>query len=376
MTTGHRAPTGITRPAAGKGLGLLILLAIASPPGAAAQDLAQLRFTGDFRLRYEYTSEGNGSPSTGKEVVRLRAGIAYPLSDWALVRARAATGSPGDPNSTDITLGQFVDDLAFSLDMASIELTRPHWAAYGGKFANPFLTTELVWDGDVNPAGVGGRLVAGNKDRVTGSITGLYFVIDQQPNDLSSDMAGGQLAVSAKAGKKWGFTAAGAYYDFRIRSLTATDAGDIRTNRIAPSGEAYLSDFDLLDAIVAVDYTGFGERFPVRVVGDFVRNLAVDDGPDTGWWADLFVGRVQAPGQVRGRYGYAMVETDAVLAAFAHDNTTLGSNTETHTLAVDAIAAKGLLLNATLYHYRPHEVPVGTDREFQTRLRLNATISW
>jgi hypothetical protein len=71
-----------------------------------------------------------------------------------------------------------------------------------------------------------------------------------------------------------------------------------------------------------------------------------------------------------------MVETDAVLAAFAHDNTTLGSNTETHTLAVDAIAAKGLLLNATLYHYRPHEVPVGTDREFQTRLRLNATISW
>jgi hypothetical protein len=29
-----------------------------------------------------------------------------------------------------------------------------------------------------------------------------------------------------------------------------------------------------------------------------------------------------------------------------------------------------------LYHYRPHEVPAGTDREFQTRLRLNATVSW
>jgi hypothetical protein len=359
-----------------RGLGLLVLLTLVSAQPGRTQDLEKLRFTGDFRLRYEYTGEGNDSPATGKEVVRLRAGIAYPLNEWALVRARAATGSPGDPNSTDITLGQFVDDLAFSLDMASVELTRTHWALYGGKFTNPFLTTELVWDGDVNPSGVGGRLVAGNKERVTGSITGLYFVIDQQPNDLSSDMAGGQLALSAKPGKDWGVTAAAAYYDFRIRSLTATDPGDIRTNRIAPDGTAYLSDFDLLDAIVTVDYTGFGENFPVKVVGDFVRNLAVDDGPDTGWWADLFVGRIQGPGQVRGRYGYARVETDAVLAAFAHDNTTLGSNTETHTLAVDAIATKGLLLNATLYHYRPHEVPTGAVREFQTRLRLNATVSW
>ena len=375
MPTSRRTPTGSTRPAA-RGLGLLVLLSVVWVDGSHAQDLGKLRFTGDFRLRYEYTSDGNGSPETGKEVVRLRAGIAYPLNDWAMVRARAATGSPGDPNSTDITLGQFVDDLALSLDLASIELTRPHWALYGGKFTNPFLTTELVWDGDVNPTGVGGRVMLGSKESVTGSLTALYFVIDQQPNGLSSDMGGGQLAVSAKAGKEWGFTAAGAYYDFRVRSLTATDAGDIRTNRLAPNGMAYLSDFDLLDAIVAVDYTGFGERYPVRVVGDFARNLAVDDGPGTAWWADLFVGRIQGPGQVRGRYGYALVETDAVLAAFAHDNTTIGSNSETHTLAVDAIATKGLLLNATLYHYRPHEVPAGVDREYQTRLRLNATVTF
>jgi putative porin len=376
MPTRRQMAAGSTRPAARGGLGLLVLLSLLRVDGSHAQDLGKLRFGGDFRLRYEYTSEGNGTPETGKEVVRLRAGIFYPLNDWATVRARAATGSPGDPNSTDITLGQFVDDLALSLDLASIELSRPHWALFGGKFTNPFLTTELVWDGDVNPSGVGARGMLGSMESVTATLTGLYFVIDQQPNDLSSDMGGGQLAVSAKAGEEWGLTAAGAYYDFRIRSLTVTDAGDIRTNRLAPGGTAYLSDFNLLDAIVAVDYTGVGERFPVRVVGDFVRNLAVDDGPGTAWWADVFVGRIQGPGQVRGRYGYAMVETDAVLAAFAHDNTTIGSNSETHTLAVDAIATKGLLLNATLYHFRPHQVPAGTDREFQTRLRLNATVAF
>ncbi|MEO6055969.1 MAG: putative porin [Gemmatimonadales bacterium] len=376
MPTSRRAPPESTHPAAATCLVLPALLSLFCIDASQAQDLGKLRFSGDFRLRYEYTSEANGSPQTGKEVVRLRAGIAYPLNDWATVRARAATGSPDDPNSTDITLGQFVNDLAVSLDVASVELTRPHWALYGGKFANPFLTTELVWDGDVNPGGVAGRVMLGRTEAVTGSLTALYFVIDQQPNDLSSDMGGGQLAVSARAGSQWKLTAAGAYYDYRIRNLTAADAGDIRTNRLAPSGMAYRSDFDLLDAIVALDYSGFGERFPVRVVGDYVRNLAVDDGPDTAWWIDVFAGRLQGPGQVRGRYGYALVEIDAVLAAFAHDNTTIGSNSETHTLAMDVIPTKGFLLNATLYHFRPHEVAVGTDREFQTRLRLNATVAF
>lgn len=360
----------------GRPFGFLILLAALAIGPAHAQSPSKLRFSGDFRLRYEYTTDGNGAPSTGKEVVRLRAGFTYPVNDWALVRARAATGSPGDPNSTDITLGQFVDDLAVSLDLASVELTRPHWAAWGGKFPNPFLTTELVWDGDVNPAGLGGRLTLGNQSSVTGSLTALYFVVDQQANDLGSAMGGGQLGVSGPAGKDWRFTVAGAYYDYRIRSLTNTDAGDIRSNRLAPGGMAYLSDFDLLDALATVEYAGFGERFPLRAVGDFARNLAVDDGPDTAWEVDLFVGRAKDPGDLRWRYGYALAETDAVLAAFAHDNTTMGSNSETHTLAMDAIPAGGLLLNATWYLFRPHEVAAGVRREYQTRIRLNATATF
>jgi putative porin len=359
-----------------KSFGWLVLLEVAVASLGNAQSPGGLRFNGDFRLRYEYTSDGNGTPSTSKEVVRLRAGITYPLNDWALVRARGATGSPGDPNSTDITLGQFVDDLAFSLDLASIEVNRPRWSLYGGKFFNPFLTTELVWDGDVNPAGVAGRFTLGDKKAMTGTLTGLYFIIDQQANDLGSDMGGGQAAVSTPAGQDWRFTLAGAYYDFRIRSLISTDAGDIRTNRLAPGGAAYLSDFNLVDFILVTDYTGFGERLPLRMVGEYTRNVAVDDGPDTAWEADVFVGRAQRPGDLRGRYGYALAETDAVLAAFAHDNTTLGSNSETHTLAVEGIPTDGLLLNATFYVYRPHEVPAGVVRQYQKRLRLNATVAF
>jgi putative porin len=359
----------------GRSLSLLGFLLVFLVGAAGAQTAPGLRFNGDFRLRYEYTTRGNGAPNIDREVVRLRAGITYPLRDYLTVRARIATGSPGDPNSTDITLGQFVDDLAFSVDIASVELNRPRWGLLGGKFANPLLSTELVWDGDVNPQGLSGRVTVGKPGNVTGTLTALYFVVDQQAGDTGSDMTGGQFTLKANAGARWQVTAAAGYYDYRIRSLALADAGDIRGNRMAPVGRAYLSDFDLLNLLVTAAYTGFGERFPVRVVGDYVHNSGAND-LNTGWAADVHVGRVTRPGETRWRYGYAVAETDAILAAFAHDNTSLGTNSETHTLAVDAVPIAGMLLTGTWYVYRPHQVAAGVRRQYQTRLRLNAMVTF
>ena len=352
-----------------------VTLALAAK-GAPAQTHSPLRFTGDFRVRYENTSQANGALSSSKEVVRLRAGIAYALREDVAVRARLATGSGNDPNSTDVTLSQFVNDLEMSLDIAAIEVNRRRWGAVGGKFNNPFFApTELVWDGDVNPQGVGGRLIAGSPARVTGTLTGLYFIVDQQTGGLGSDMGGAQLTLRATPDSAWRVAAAAAYYDYRVRSLLNADAGDTRTNRLAPGGGRYLSDFDLLNATLTVEHLGLGERWPLRVVGDYVHNGGAAD-LNTGWQADLYVGRAQRPRDWRWRYGYAVVETDAVLAAFSHDNTTIGTNTETHTLAFDAIPLSGLLLNATWYLYRPHGVAPGAPRERQHRVRLNATVTF
>lgn len=351
-----------------------LLLGLASG-SARAQTAPAVRFNGDFRVRYEYTTAGNGSLALGREVVRLRAGITYPLRDDITVRARLATGDPDDPNSVDVTLSSFVNDLAVSVDLASVEMTRPRWAAFAGKFTNPFQYTELVWDGDVNPQGVAGRVLLGDKAKLAATITGLYFIVDQQANNLSSDMGGGQLTVSTPAGTGWRVSGSVGYYDYRIRSLTAANSGDTRSNRLAPGGAAYLSDFDLLDVLVAVDYSGLGERYPLRLVGDYVKNSGATD-QNTGWGADAFLGRSQRKGDVRYRYGYGVTETDAVLAAFSHDNTTLGTNYEIHTLAVDAVPIGGLFLNATLYYYRPHAVGAGVARDFQKRLRLNAMVAW
>ncbi|HEV8265302.1 MAG TPA: putative porin [Gemmatimonadales bacterium] len=355
---------------------MMMLLAVCWASSALGQAAPQLRFNGDFRVRYEYTTQGNGAQNLDREVVRLRLGMTYPLREYLVVRGRLATGNPDDPNSTDVTLGRFVDDFPFSLDLASLELNRPRWGLVAGKFINPLLATELVWDGDVNPQGVSGRVTLGNAGGVTGTLTALYFVVDQQVGDSGSDMTGGQLTLKTKAGARWQMTAAAGYHDYRIRSLVSTrppigDGGDIRGNRLAPGNTAYLSDFNLLNLLFTAEYTGFGERFPLRIVGDYVHNSGATD-LNTGWEADVYVGRVTRPGETRWRYGYAVAETDAILAAFAHDNTTLGTNYEIHTLAVDGVPIPGLLLTGTLYAYRPHE-PAGV---FQTRLRLNAMVTF
>ncbi len=271
-----------------RGLGLLAFFTIGLAGGGQAQDPPRLRFNGDFRVRYEYTTTGNGSLSLGREVVRFRGGLTYLVRNDITVRARLATGDPDDPNSTDVTLSSFLNDLAVSLDVASVEITRSRWAAFAGKFFNPLQSTELVWDGDVNPQGVAGRVLLGDKTKVSGTLTGLYFIVDQQANNVSSDMTGGQLTVSAPVGTQWKASGSVAYYDYRIRSLTAAGAGDIRGNRLAPGGGAYLSDFDLLDLLVAFDYSGLGERYPLRLVGDYVRNSGADTllSENTGWGVD------------------------------------------------------------------------------------------
>ena len=358
-----------------KGIFLLVGAVVCLAPAALAQTPAQtpptLRFSGDFRVRYEHTARGNGALALGREVLRFRLGATYAPQPDLTVRARIATGDPDDPNSTDVTVGSFVNDLAFSLDLASVELSKPTWGVFAGKFTNPFLTTELVWDGDVNPQGAGGRLKLGTAGGVTATLTGMFFVVDQQVGDTSSsDMGGGQVSVTTAAGRPWRFTAAAGYYDYRIRNLSHAGSGDTRGNRLAP-GNRYLSDFDLFDALVMVDYTGFGARLPLRFVGDYVHNGGAND-LNTGFGVDVYLGRAQNVGDIRGRYGYVQVETDAILAAFAHDNTTLGTNSEIHTLAVDFVPRANTQLTATVYVYAPHEPP----GVFQTRLRLNAMVTF
>lgn len=344
-----------------------------SAPGAPPPSIpSKLTVNGDVRVRYESNFDVLGSRDRDRGVLRARLRAAYAFNKWLTLGGQVGTGDNDDPNSTDITLGSFDDDLTISLDQIYMRGTFGGLTLTGGKIPQPFARTELVWDGDVSPQGVSASYRLDLGGGASAKANGLYFLIDEAAGGEDSRMVGGQLQFETAASKRLKFELAAGYYDYRLSSLTGGDPGDFRTNRFA--GGRYLSDFDLLDVIAAAQYNGLGERWPVRLVGDYVHNYGATTGQDTGFGVDLLLGRGSKLGDWRFGFGYAQAEVDAVLTAFSHDNTNLASNYLQQTLLVDYVVAPGVTLNATYYRYRaksPQFSSAFSATEWANRLRLN-----
>ena len=344
-----------------------------------------LNLSGDFRLRFEMTTkqQPTSSPSVlnprYREVVRFRLGMNKQINDYVKFGSRLATGSPDDPNTADVTLGDFVNDLTVSLDKLYMEVLYKNLFLTGGKFGNPFLRTDLVWDGDVNPQGASGSTTVPGSKQIMPKFTGIYYVVDEQTINPDSYMWGGQARLSVRPNPNWNLTVAGGYYDYTIKSLTDADAGDTRSNYLtfdADSNLIYLSDFNLIDVIAIIEYPGMSERFPLKIVADFVKNNGAKVDQDQAFAVDFFLGKASKKNDYRFRYGYAKCETDAVLAAFSHDNTTIATNYEQHTITIDFVPLEKTTLNLTYYYYRYNKVDPSVDNDYLSRLRLNAILAF
>lgn len=171
-------------------------LVASAPKPPFASPTSRLKVSGDLRLR----SQGDYSDVTRSRTsaqVRGRLGATFAVNDWITLGGRLATGDPDDPNSTDVQLSNFDEDLQFSLDLAYAQLTLGDLKLYGGKLPQPFARTDLVWDSDVNPQGVGAvykrQLPGGSALRASG----LYFLVDEQAAGADSTMLGAQLGYDS-----------------------------------------------------------------------------------------------------------------------------------------------------------------------------------
>jgi hypothetical protein len=349
-----------------------------SAPGPLPASVpSKLTVNGDLRVRYESNFGDPAARGRDRGVIRARLRAAYAVNPWLTIGGQIGTGDNDDPNSTDQTLGNFVDDLTVSLDQAYMRGTFGNLTLVAGKIPQPFVRTELVWDGDVNPQGLSAayKLPLGGGASVKAS--GLYFLVDEATGGADSRMIGGQLQFETAASAPIKLELAAGYYDYRLSSLAGGDTGDFRTNRFAAG--RYLSDYNLLDVVGAVQFNGLGEHWPVRIVGDYVHNFGATTDQDSGFGVDFLVGRGSKVHDWRFGYGYAETGVDAVLAAFSHDNTNLATNYRQHTLLVDYVVVPNVLLNATYYRYQaksPLFTTAFSASEWVDRLRLNLLVNF
>jgi len=349
----------------------------ATLPAPAAGLPAELTIAGDLRLRYE-ANWSHGSPNRDRGVLRARLGARYQATPWLAVGARLVTGDSDDPQSADATLTGFADDLSVALDLAWAELRLGAVMLAGGKIVNPFVNrTEMLWDGDVNPQGVSARW-AYKAGAITLGANALWFLIDEAPAGPDSRMWGVQGTIEARVANDVVVSGAAAWHDYSLSALGGGDAGDFRSNLRDPDGR-YLSDFRLLNLNATATWAGLGAHWPVALAGDYVRNLGAATADNSGWWLESRLGRIGHKGDWRFTWSYAEVETDAVFAAFSHDNTLLATNYRQQVLSVDYSFSKPLMLTATYSRVKPlnpaHAGPFDPV-QWINRLRLNMTLGW
>jgi hypothetical protein len=310
-------------------------------------------------------------------VFRVRLGATYSINEYVSGGLRLATGFPDDPNSTDVTISDFTDNFAVSLDRAFLRYDVETVSVAGGKFENPFLSTDLVWDGDVNPQGVAGTVTGPRITGVQPTLVGLFHLIDEDPERPNSVMGGGQLFLRSSRDGPFRVSGGVAYYDYEINSLETAGLGDVRSNRLNSEETAFRSDFNLVDVLARVAYDGLGPRWPLQGNLNYVHNAGAFDDEDDGLRVALQAGRESERGDIQLRYAYTRAETDAVLAAFSNDNTTLPTNYRQHTVAVDYVVLPATVLDLTWYLYRPLRTDAnGIDEGPRSRLRLNLSVSF
>lgn len=350
----------------------------ASPQLVAGDGQRKLKVSGDLRLRYQGDYDDDDARARNSAQVRGRIGATYAINDRITLGTRLVTGDEDDPNSTDVQLSNWNDDLHVSLDLAYARINFGDLSLYGGKIPQPFARTDLVWDGDVNPQGVSGvyqrRLASGASLRASG----LFFIVDEDVAGPDSTMAGAQIGFDSPELGDFRFEVSAAYYDYTLGSVVGADDGDFRTNLRRADG-SYLSDFNLGNFLVGATWTGLGPRWPVRFTGDYVKNFGAETSRDTGYSMDLGIGRVSQPHDWRVTYGYSVAETDAVLAAFSHDNIGIGTNYELHALTLDYVLMPKTLLSAWWYHYKPANALDAGDNaigDWLDRIRVALTVSF
>ncbi len=207
-------------------------------PNATAEWTDRIAVEGDIRVRGQGDRPGNDNPTPQQFLVaslggttrapdlaagnavglatastledrnrlrlRARLGVNAKVADNVTAGLRLATGSSTDRVSTNQTLGQNFNRYAFLLDRAFVKIDATDWLSLqGGRFANPWFSTDLVFSDNLNFEG----LSAGLKWPVLPNATWApYATLGYFPVRESSPPRRGRALIGAQVGTQWEFS--------------------------------------------------------------------------------------------------------------------------------------------------------------------------
>ncbi len=136
----------------------------ATPAGKLniSNSITELKIYGDLRERYQYDNRDLQAPTTpvnsnnnqrSRFRFRLRLDAEVKLGSNFSAGFGLQTSQASDSGNQTYSGG--FSNYSIFINKAYLNWTPTDWLKVtGGKFANPFYTTDLVWDPDINPTGV------------------------------------------------------------------------------------------------------------------------------------------------------------------------------------------------------------------------------
>lgn len=296
--------------------------------------VTSLKINGDFRGRFDGIYVDNAAyPDRNRFRYRLRLGVVAVLQDELEVGVRLASGdlegvrelrTGTDPISNNQTLQNNAAKKGVFLDQAYAKwspLNTPDWSGYVtiGKMENPFTFSDMVFDSDYTPEGVGLSII---RQLAAGHSLGLTaggFVLDEISADSDDPhLAGAQARWNAKWSSEWASTAGvaamviGGKENLRNTDVPNINAGNTRT--ALPDGAlVYNYNPVVLDAALTYTLPPFGAHsapFPIRLAGDYIYNPGAPDR-NRGYSVGITFGKSGKRGLWDLSYRYRYLEGDA-----------------------------------------------------------------
>jgi polyhydroxyalkanoate synthesis regulator phasin len=358
-------------------------------PGALPDWMNRLSVTGDVRVREQQDLYANDNArnayldfltindrggagragvaaflNTAEDRLRMRArarlGVEVRIADEVKAAIRASTGNLRDPVSTNQTLGNTGARYQFGVEQAYVRWDHrgsrqyPWISLQGGRTPNPWLSTDLVWDGDLSFEGISATYRQGvsSADPARRQMFLTLGGFPLQEVELSSK---DKWLLGAQLGVDWTFAGgarlrfAGAIYDYRniVGQRNALDSTlldftapqflqkgntlfDIRNDTDTSTNlYALAADYRDVDVLAVVELPLAGNT-RLGFTADFVKNIGYDEsevmartgalvpGRTRGYQGELSLahGTAYMRGGWRAFLGYRYLERDAVLDAF------------------------------------------------------------
>ena len=277
----------------------------------------RLQWEGDLRLRYQGdrfaedklsansfniangTSLTNTSDDQDRMRIRARLGVKVKVNDWMTAGVGLTTGGLNDPISPNQTQGANSAKYNFGLDRAYLKAELKPWLSLvGGRFANPWLSTDLVWDPDLAFDGVAASFTPKITDNWSSFLTLGAFPLEQR-EVTQFDKADSKWMYGSQAGIKWTSPNLStvklglALYEFSniegVKNTNSNQGNDGTVPAFKTKGNSYydislnntmdkyglVSNFRELNLTGQVDITTFNPVH-IMVTGDYVRNIGFD----------------------------------------------------------------------------------------------------